>query len=391
MFARALRGIGSSIQLTSSLSTLSWRLHAWQQHSLTLRQSGFGAGAVAAAAAAVGWGVGEGPPTEAAEACDKLLRMHVRTAFKTYTLEGLYTVELEAPFPGAPVLVLLSGYASGSGLWASCLDQLASRYQVIAVDWLGTGCSERPPFRETTTAGAEGFFLRSLESWRAHRLGPAARVTLVGHSLGGYLAAAYALGHPQAVEHLVLVNPAGVPALANQRMEEARAKYWVVGALGRAWEGGVTPGSLIRALGPLGKGAVESVVTRRFSRLPSPPTPELSDYIHKIMAARGSGEFALPLLLEFGALAKHPVGPRMLQGAWRGPTTIIHGQHDWMPVLESERLAGDLKRLLGMDAFFAIIPGTEHYVFMEAPEKFCWVLMERGDSVLGKAQRAPVI
>lgn len=346
-----------------------------------------GTTAVAVAATAIGWGVV--PPLEAAEACETLLRENLRTPFKTYTLQGLYTIELEPPFQGAPVLLLLPGYTSGSGLWYGCMDHLATRYHVMAVDWLGTGCSDRPPFTETTTAGAESFFFESLEAWRVDRLGGSSssssrggKVTLVGHSLGGYLAAAFALQHPSVVEHLILVNPAGIPASSNTRLAEARQQHWVVGALGKAWDGGVTPGSIIRTLGPLGKGAVEGIVKRRFARLPTPPSPALSDYIHKIVASKGSGEFALPLLLEFGAVAKHPMGPRLLKGAWRGPTTIIHGENDWMPVGESQRLVSELGRQLGVDAAFFTVPRAEHYVFMERPSEFSKLLLKREEGLV---------
>lgn len=55
---------------------------------------------------------------------------------------------------------------------------------------------------------AEDFFLDALEEWRAKE--GLERMTLVGHSLGGYLATAYAERHPERVAKLILLSPAGV-------------------------------------------------------------------------------------------------------------------------------------------------------------------------------------
>ena len=58
-------------------------------------------------------------------------------------------------------------------------------------------------------ARAEHFFISSLESWR-QSVG-VDKLVLVGHSLGGYLASAYAVRYPNNVSGLVLVSPAGIP------------------------------------------------------------------------------------------------------------------------------------------------------------------------------------
>lgn len=99
-----------------------------------------------------------------------------------------------------------------------------------------------PPPR--STAEAEDFFLHALERWR-QEMG-IERFILVGHSLGGYLSAVYALRHPERVEKLLLLGPAGVPAKPADFSPEAFRKRanvqpytlrWGVAARGGAERG----------------------------------------------------------------------------------------------------------------------------------------------------------
>jgi len=102
---------------------------------------------------------------------------------------------------GGPLLALHPEF--GAGIWAPYLDALAARFHILAPDHLGFGGSERPAW------------LDSIDDLVFHyvdlldQLG-IERTAIVGSSLGGWIAAAFAVAHPERVERLVLAAPAGV-------------------------------------------------------------------------------------------------------------------------------------------------------------------------------------
>jgi pimeloyl-ACP methyl ester carboxylesterase len=102
-----------------------------------------------------------------------------------------------------PALLLIHGVGDTSATWSSVHTKLAQRFTVIAPDLLGHGDSDKPRADYSLAAFANG--MRDLLA----TLG-IDRVTLVGHSLGGGLAAQFVYQYPHMVERLVLVSSGGV-------------------------------------------------------------------------------------------------------------------------------------------------------------------------------------
>lgn len=100
-------------------------------------------------------------------------------------------------FGHGPTVVLVHGLGSRAAHWLPVARRLARDHRVVLVDLPGHGLSAMPDPLTVESAAAE------LDRAIAAEPGP---VTLVGHSLGGLVAAEEACEHPERVRALVLVE-----------------------------------------------------------------------------------------------------------------------------------------------------------------------------------------
>jgi pimeloyl-ACP methyl ester carboxylesterase len=116
-------------------------------------------------------------------------------------------------------VVFLHGTWSDGSQWLSVMERLSRRYQCFAPDLLGFGDSEQPKIHYSIALEVE-CLAEYLEALKLRR------IYLVGHSIGAWVAASYALKHQEQVQGLVLLAPEGVQMERGDRWGLAR---WLVG------------------------------------------------------------------------------------------------------------------------------------------------------------------
>ncbi len=126
----------------------------------------------------------------------------------------------------APPLVLFHGSGANSSIWLRDIAAFSRDYRVYAVDMIG-----EPGFSAETrpllASDAHAAWLDDV--WRA--LG-VARASVVGVSLGGWLAADYAIRRPHNVSTLSLIAPSGIGRQNHSLLAKA-ALLLVLGEWGR--------------------------------------------------------------------------------------------------------------------------------------------------------------
>ncbi|CEJ84928.1 hypothetical protein VHEMI03619 [[Torrubiella] hemipterigena] len=351
-------------------------------------------------------------------------------------------------------LVMVHGYGAGLGLFYRNFEPVTRLpgWKLYALDMLGMGNSSRPKFkihaksREDQVIEAESFFIDALEEWRKAR--NIERFTLLGHSLGGYLAVSYALKYPGHLKKLILASPVGIPedpyavsaampepgesTLENEFTKDQQTiahvnsspssspaaprkplPSWLVWL----WDANFSPFSFVRMSGPLGPRLVSGWTSRRFNHLPGDEPQTLHDYAFSIFKQRGSGEYALGYILAPGAYARRPVIDRIHQVGRQPlpqtdtskalketgiPIVFMYGENDWMDVaggLASEvkinrareellkTATAEEKRNDRGSARVVVIPKSGHHLYLDNPDDFNKVLREEMEDTMRESKR----
>ncbi len=223
-------------------------------------------------------------------------------------------IEARVEGSGDDALVLIHGFPLAKEIWNAQLPVLAREHRVIALDLRGMGRSSvvDGPYLMETLAGDVAAVMDHLSIDRA---------TIAGHSLGGYVALAFARMYIERVARLALVCSrivADTPEIANNRNELA-ARLENSGSIAEI---------------------VDKNVPALFARKTLENRPEIIEKARKI--AENNDPRALAAMARGMALrdSAEDIAPDITV-----PVLVVGGAHDpVVPQGETERAAGAFPR-----------------------------------------------
>src|SRR5882724_7296436 len=133
-------------------------------------------------------------------------------------VNGLRVHLLEWGVPGRPALCFLHGGAAHAHWFDLVAPAFAERFHVVSLDQRGHGESQwaEPPAYATEDFASDLVGVMDALGWE--------RMTVVGHSMGGHNAMAFAAWHPERVARLVIVDSRPVIPVERLKVMHARGR-----------------------------------------------------------------------------------------------------------------------------------------------------------------------
>jgi len=274
--------------------------------------------------------------SDASYACDDAAR-------RAFTVNGLTLKGLEWPAPGRPALCFVHGGSAHAHWFDAVVPAFQGRYHILCLDQRGHGESD---WSREPAYGTENFASDLLGVMNALGWG---RMALIGHSMGGHNAMAFAAWHAERLSALCVVDSR--PAIPSDRLHAMHRRGH---------------------RGPRRHESLESAL-RSFRLLPPETTadPALLDHLSRQGIVEREGRF----LYRFDPACN---GTRRPTDAWpllsriTAPTLLARGEHSpILPRAMAQEMAARIARARVVE-----IAGAHHHLMLDEPGAFAAALAE---------------
>ena len=271
-------------------------------------------------------------------------------------------------------VLIVHGYGGTSAMFYKYFAELSRYYNVYALDLRGTGMSGRGTINIETPDQYEKYFVEGIAKYVEHfKLN---KIVLIAHSMGAYFSSLYVDSHPDIVDKLVLLSPAGFTKVDQGALNDLYAyiynmKWPVKGILKKAvkiWQNGESPLALFRKFGMLS----HIVLGKYKSMLNMPNKVECSDYlkfVYQVNVQNPCSDKCLGRLITFHGYGFNPLESRVKLPS---DTTFIFGEKDWVKTDGVLRYIQDHPSMA-----IKVVPNAGHNLNIQEVDAVFSILRER--------------
>jgi pimeloyl-ACP methyl ester carboxylesterase len=254
-------------------------------------------------------------------------------------VDGLKIRYLESGKGAKKHVLFIHGLGSAADRWMKIPDEISSDFHSIAIDLPGFGESDKPQNMDYTIDQ----FRKIITSFLKKIPTQPEKISLIGHSLGGYIASEIAIQNQNNIRQLVLIDSSGMLEKPTAILEEY-------------FEAAMNP--------------TQDNVRKAFEKMVADPKripQQLVDgFIRRINMPNAKHAFESTLVNS----ATTQIGLNRLRKINSIPTLILWGVHDKVIPLEHSKFFKESIE----DSRLEIIEDAGHAPFAEKPDQVCELL-----------------